>query len=79
MSLPQHQMQDEEAEQLDPEEEERQRRAAIAARMARLGGARVGMSPPVFGRKPSIKRTETPKDEEALTGGKQGCCISRRS
>lgn len=52
-------------EQPDPEEEERQRRAAIAARMARLGGAKVGMSPPVFGRKPSIKRTEAPKDEEA--------------
>jgi hypothetical protein len=37
----------------DPEEEERQRRAAIAARMARLGGARVGMGPPVFGKKPA--------------------------
>ena len=36
----------------DPEEEERQRRAAIAARMARLGGARVGMAPPVFGKRP---------------------------
>lgn len=57
----------EEAEQPDTEEEERQRRAAIAARMARLGGARVGMSPPVFGRKPSMKKTETPKDEEAPT------------
>ncbi len=39
----------------DPEEEERQRRAAIAARMARLGGTRVGIGPPVFGRKPEIK------------------------
>lgn len=39
----------------DPEEEERQRRAAIAARMARLGGARVGMGPPIFGRKPEVK------------------------
>jgi len=39
----------------DPEEEERQRRAAIAARMARLGGTRVGMAPPIFGRKPEIK------------------------
>lgn len=39
----------------DPEEEERQRRAAIAARMARLGGARVGMAPPIFGRKPEVK------------------------
>lgn len=45
------------------EEEERQRRAALAARMARLGGARVGMAPPVLGRKP--KSTEAPKEEEA--------------
>lgn len=42
-------------EVLDPDEEERQRRAAIAARMARLGGTRVGMGPPIFGRKPEIK------------------------
>ncbi|KAI0301130.1 hypothetical protein B0F90DRAFT_1668005 [Multifurca ochricompacta] len=40
---------------VDPEEEERQRRTAIAARMARLGGTRVGMGPPIFGRKPEIK------------------------
>ncbi|CAK5272351.1 unnamed protein product [Mycena citricolor] len=33
----------------DPEELERERRAAIAARMSRLGGSRVGMVPPVFG------------------------------
>jgi hypothetical protein len=46
----------------DEEEEERQRRAAIAARMARLGGARVGMAP-VFG-KPALKRPEL-KDESA--------------
>lgn len=46
----------------DEEEEERQRRAAIAARMARLGGARVGMAP-VFG-KPAVKRPE-PKEETA--------------
>jgi hypothetical protein len=39
----------------DPDEEERQRRAAIAARMARLGGMKVGMGPPIFGRKPEIK------------------------
>ena len=39
----------------DPEEEERQRRAAIAARMARLGGTRVGMGPPIFARKPETK------------------------
>ena len=44
-----------EEEEADPEEEERQRRAAIAARMARLGGARVGMGPPIFGRKPEVK------------------------
>ena len=42
-------------EVVDPDEEERQRRAAIAARMARLGGTRVGMGPPIFGRKPEIK------------------------
>jgi hypothetical protein len=54
----------EEAEDQDPEEEERQRRAAIAARMARLGGARVGMAPPIFGKKPSIKKTDPPKDED---------------
>ncbi|KAF9465326.1 hypothetical protein BDZ94DRAFT_1254292 [Collybia nuda] len=46
----------------DEEEEERQRRAAIAARMARLGGARVGVAP-VFG-KPAVKRPE-PKEEPA--------------
>ncbi|KIM81016.1 hypothetical protein PILCRDRAFT_821853 [Piloderma croceum F 1598] len=54
----------EEAEEHDPEEAERQRRAAIAARMARLGGTRVGMAPPVFGKKPSIKKSDPPKDEE---------------
>ncbi|KZT09197.1 uncharacterized protein LAESUDRAFT_722922, partial [Laetiporus sulphureus 93-53] len=48
----------------DPEEEERQRRAAIAARMARLGGARVGMAPPVFRRKPEVNKPETSKEEE---------------
>lgn len=54
----------EEAEEHDPQEAERQRRAAIAARMARLGGTKVGMAPPVFGKKPSIKRSDPPKDEE---------------
>jgi hypothetical protein len=39
--------------EVDEEEEERQRRAAIAARMAKLGGARFGMGPPVFG-KPAV-------------------------
>jgi hypothetical protein len=55
---------EEEAEEHDPEEAERQRRAAIAARMARLGGARVGMAPPVFGKKPLVKKTDPPRDEE---------------
>ncbi|KAI0070244.1 hypothetical protein K474DRAFT_880491 [Panus rudis PR-1116 ss-1] len=49
----------------DPEEEERQRRAAIAARMARLGGARVGFGPPVFGVKPPVKKPSVPKEEKA--------------
>lgn len=53
----------EELVEADPEEEERQRRAAIAARMARLGGARVGMAPPIFGKKPPVKKVETPKEE----------------
>jgi hypothetical protein len=58
----------------DPEEEERQRRAAIAARMARLGGARVGMGVPMFGGKPAPKKPETPpaqpkQEEEAVTEG----------
>jgi hypothetical protein len=57
---------------LDPDEEERQRRAAIAARMARLGGMKVGMGPPIFGRKPEIKpkpaihAPETTKDEPTI-------------
>jgi hypothetical protein len=38
----------------DPEEEERQRRAAIAARMARLGGARLGMAPSGLAKKPPM-------------------------
>lgn len=41
----------------DPEEEERQRRAAIAARMARLGGARFGMAPPIFAPKPTVRKS----------------------
>ncbi|KAJ8520842.1 hypothetical protein ONZ45_g2368 [Pleurotus djamor] len=55
-------------EDADPEEEERQRRAAIAARMARLGGARVGMGMPVFGKpvpakKPSLPPQDMPAEE----------------
>jgi hypothetical protein len=43
----------------DPEEEERQRRAALAARMARLGGARFGMGAvPIPGKKPEIPKAE---------------------
>ncbi|KIP05316.1 hypothetical protein PHLGIDRAFT_161643 [Phlebiopsis gigantea 11061_1 CR5-6] len=54
-----------EARELDPEEAERQRRAALAARMARLGGARVGMGPPIFGQKPDVpKKPSAPKAEE---------------
>ncbi|KAJ4000282.1 hypothetical protein F5050DRAFT_596855 [Lentinula boryana] len=56
---------------VDQEEEERQRRTALAARMARLGGARVGMGPPVFGgpayKKPQPKpepRSDTPLKED---------------
>ncbi|KAF8802575.1 hypothetical protein BYT27DRAFT_7196501 [Phlegmacium glaucopus] len=53
----------------DPEEEERQRRAAIAARMARLGGARMGMTPPVLAKKPPVPvrkptREDVPKQED---------------
>ena len=47
----------------DPEEEERQRRAALAARMARLGGARVGMGPPIFGRKPDVPPKKIQREE----------------
>jgi myosin tail region-interacting protein MTI1 len=43
----------------DPEEAERQRRAAIAARMARLGGARVGMAP-MFGGPPPVGKKPVP-------------------
>lgn len=52
----------------DPEEEERQRRAAIAARMQRLGGARIGMAPPVVAPKPPIRRPSVPKEEETKPG-----------
>lgn len=58
------------AQEPDPEEEERQRRAAIAARMARLGGARVGMAPPMFGKKPdvpkkpSVSKADGPKEDK---------------
>ncbi|KAH7908827.1 hypothetical protein BJ138DRAFT_309211 [Hygrophoropsis aurantiaca] len=54
---------DADTSQPDPEEEERQRRAAIAARMARLGGSRVGMGPPIFAPKPSSKKPQSPPPE----------------
>ncbi|KAL4073317.1 hypothetical protein V8B97DRAFT_1953941 [Scleroderma yunnanense] len=44
----------------DHEEEERQRRATLAARMARLGGARIGMPPPAIAPKPSMRKSSTP-------------------
>lgn len=48
------------------EDEERERRAAIAARMARLGGARVGMGVPTFGQKPAAKSQESLPTEDGL-------------
>lgn len=50
----------------DPEEAERQRRSAIAARMARLGGARLGMAPPVVGKKP-LRRRSTQEEQQQAT------------
>jgi len=47
-------------EEQDEATKEQERRAAIAARMARLGGARVGMSPPMFAPKPPIKPKPKP-------------------
>lgn len=56
----------------DPEEEERQRRAAIAARMAKLGGARVGLGTPIFGKKPAIpaKKPSLDVNREELPASK---------
>lgn len=56
---PASELEDETPKENDQEEEERQRRAAIAARMARLGGARVGMGPPVFGYKPPVRKPDS--------------------
>jgi hypothetical protein len=61
----------------DPEEEERQRRATIAARMARLGGARLGMAPSVVAKKPSmpirkLTREDVPKQENREEHADQG-------
>lgn len=60
----------------DPEEEERQRRAAIAARMARLGGARLGMGPPMVAKKPPMPikkptREDVPKQEDREVSKRQ--------
>ncbi|KAF8074002.1 hypothetical protein FPV67DRAFT_778971 [Lyophyllum atratum] len=55
----------------DPEDEERQRRAAIAARMARLGGARVGMAP-VFGSKPAARKAEPVEEVAKVETLKEG-------
>ena len=49
----------EEPEDIDPEASNR---AAIAARMAKLGGAKFGMGPPVYTRKDS-KKEEEPEPE----------------
>ena len=54
----------------DPEEAERQRRAAIAARMARLGGARLGMAPPVVGKKPLVRRSTQEEQQQAAEDAK---------
>lgn len=53
----------------DPEDEDRQRRAAIAARMARLGGARVGMAPPIIGKKP-LRRPTQEEDQRTVENAK---------
>jgi len=56
--------------EVNPGEEERQRRAAIAARMARLGGTKLGMGPTGRGhkpllpfKKPSLKEGTSKPDE----------------
>lgn len=50
----------------DPEGEERERRAALAARMARLGGAKFGMGLPIFAPKPVVRKPDpTPPAPEA--------------
>lgn len=54
-----------------PEDDEQARRAAIAARMARLGGTRIGMAPPVLGKKPPpppVKRPSADIQEDSRPG-----------
>ncbi|QRW20115.1 SH3 domain-containing protein [Rhizoctonia solani] len=54
---------DEQAEPAqDEDEEEQARRARLAERMAKLGGARVGMGPPLFSR--PQKHEETTEDDK---------------
>ena len=43
--------------------EEHQRRAAIAARLQRMGGARIGMGPPVIAPKPLIRQPGVTEEE----------------
>lgn len=50
-----------EEQEQDEETKERERRAALAARMARLGGARIGMAPPMIPKKP---KSAAPVEEE---------------
>lgn len=60
----------------DGEESERERRAAIAARMARIGGARLGMpigfgvaaKSPQGATKPNVPKLATPDDQEGDDG-----------
>lgn len=63
-----------ETKEPDEEDEERERRAAIAARMARLGGARIGMGPPVFGikPKPAPKPSKSSTSESVVTPSEDG-------
>ncbi|KAF8547172.1 hypothetical protein OG21DRAFT_958221 [Imleria badia] len=63
----------------DPEEEERQRRAAIAARMARLGGARFGMSPPIFAPKPVVRKPEPAPEVKDEAHGDQPTIVKESS
>ncbi|KAF8575482.1 hypothetical protein K439DRAFT_1655459 [Ramaria rubella] len=69
------------SEEQDEEAKERERRATIAARMARLGGARVGMAPPVFGRKPDVKEKPqvAPPREELLKETEHSANVTQKA
>ncbi len=54
-----------EDKQPNEEDEEAERRRAIAARMARLGGARIGLGPPIYGKKPVVRRPSEDAAAEA--------------